>query len=142
MRTNSIVNKADGRAARGTEGEADADFAGAARDHERHYSVDTDQREQEGEGAEAAGESGEEALGRKRTIHLVIESAEPKDRQARVSLGDELADGGNGLLGGAADLDVEGAAGIIAREHGEEGLGGIVTEATVVEGGADTRPPI
>ena len=44
---------------------------------------------------------------------------------------------GNRLLRGAANLDVEGRSGVVAFEHGEEGLLGIVAEATVVEAGAD-----
>jgi hypothetical protein len=45
--------------------------------------------------------------------------------------------GRNRLLRGAANLDVEGRAGVFAFKHGEEGLFGIVAEATVVEAGAD-----
>ena len=48
-----------------------------------------------------------------------------------------LTDGRNRLLRGAANLDIEGRAGIFAFEHGEEGLLGIVAEAAVVEADAD-----
>ena len=47
-------DEADSGSARRAKGEADADFAGAARDHEGHHSVETDQREQQRQRAEAA----------------------------------------------------------------------------------------
>ena len=48
--------------------------------------VETDQREQQGQRAKAAGEGGQEALGGERAIDLVVQSAEPQDRQSRVVL--------------------------------------------------------
>ena len=83
-------DEADGGSARGAKREADADFAGAASDHEGHHSVETDQREQQRQRAEAAGERGQEALGGERAVDLVVESAEPEDRQPRVGLADQM----------------------------------------------------
>ena len=78
------------------------------RHHERHHAVEADQREQQRQRAEAAGERGQHALGVERAVDLLVERAEPEDRQPRVVLADDGADGGNGLLGSAANLDVEG----------------------------------
>jgi hypothetical protein len=69
------------------------DFAGAVGDHEGHHSVETDQREQQRQCAETAGEGGQEALGGERAIDLVIQSAEPEDRQPWVGLADDAANG-------------------------------------------------
>jgi hypothetical protein len=87
--------------------------------------------------AKAAREGGQEALGAERPVDLVVQSAEPEDRQPGVGLADDAADGRNRLLRGAANLDVEGRAGIFTFEDGEEGLLGIVAEAAVVEASAD-----
>jgi hypothetical protein len=99
-------DEADGGSACGAKREANADFAGPARDHEGHHSVEPDQRQQQRQHAEAAGEGGQEALGAERAIDLVVEGAEPEDWQPRVILADQMADGRNDLLGSAANLDI------------------------------------
>ncbi len=76
-------DEADGGSARGPKRETDADFAGAAGDHEGHHSVETDQREQQRQRAKAAGEGGQETFGGKRAVDLIVKSAEPEDRQPR-----------------------------------------------------------
>ena len=43
----------------------------------------------------------------------------------------------NGLLGRAANLDVEGRAGVVAFEDREEDLLGVITEAAIAEVGDD-----
>ncbi len=139
MATASRSTSRMAEAARGAKREANADFAGAAGHHERHHSVETDQREQQRQRAEAAGERGQEALGTERAVDLVVQSTEPEDRQPRVDLADDAADGRNRLLGRAADLDVEGRAGVFAFEQREEGLLGIVAKVTVVEIGDRRR---
>ena len=68
---------------------------------------------------------------------MVVQSAEPEDRQSGVGLADDAADGRNRLLRGAANLDIKGRASVFAFEHREEGLLGIVAKAAIIEAGAD-----
>ena len=114
-----------------------APSAGAAGDYEGHHSVEADQREQQRQRAEAAGESGQQALGGERAVDLIVKSAEPEDRQPRVVLADQAADGGNGLLGSAANLDIEGSAGVVVFEEREEDLLGVITETAIAHVGDD-----
>src|SRR5262249_30701457 len=100
-------------------------------------SVETDQREQQRQCAEAAREGGQKTLGIERAIDLVVQSTEPKDRQPGVGFAHYAADRRNRLLRCAVNLDVEGRARVFAFEYGEERLRGIVAEITVVETGAD-----
>src|SRR6202011_2389265 len=119
------------------EREADSDFAGAARHDERHHTIKADQRKQQRQGAEAAGERGEHALGVEGAADLLIEGAEPEDRQARVVLAGQAADRGDGLLGSAANLDIEGSAGVVVFEEREKDLLGVITETAIVHVGDD-----
>ncbi|SPF37665.1 hypothetical protein SBA4_2040009 [Candidatus Sulfopaludibacter sp. SbA4] len=130
-------HEAKGRGASSTEREADSDFARAARHDERHHTIKADQRKQQRQGAEAAGERGEHALGIEGAVDLVVEGAEPEDRQPRVVLADQAADGGNGLLGSAANLDIEGSAGVVALEEREKDLLGVITETAIAHVGDD-----
>ena len=127
----------DGGTAGGAEGEADADLAGAARDHEGHHAVETDQRKHERQGAERSRQRGEHALGVEGAGDLVVEGAEPEDGQPRVVLADQVADGGNGLLGSAANLDIECSAGVVVFEEREEDLLGVITETAIAHVGDD-----
>src|SRR5258708_22807690 len=116
---------------------SDSDFAGAARHDERHHTINADQRKQQRQGAEAAGERGEYALGIEGAVDLIIQSAEPEDRQPRVVLADQAADGGNGLLGSAANLDIEGSAGVVVFEEREEDLLGAISDTAINDVGDD-----
>jgi len=127
----------DGGTAGGAEGEADADFAGAARDHERHHAIEANQREQQSQRAEAAGKRGQHALGVERAVDLLAEGAEGEDRQLRIGVANDLPDRLEGLLGRAAKFDVEGAAEVVALENREEGLFGIFAEIAIAEIGDD-----
>jgi len=60
-----------------------------------------------------------------------FESAEPENGQPRVVLADQAADGRNGLLGSAANLDIEGSAGVVVFEEWEEDLLGVITETAI-----------
>jgi hypothetical protein len=131
-------DESDGGSARGAKREADADFTGAARNHEGHHSVKTDQRERQRQNAEAAGKRGQKALGAERAVDLIVKSAEPEDRQSRVVVADQAADGGNGLLGSAANLDIEGSAGVVVFEEREEDLLGVITDAAIAHVGDNT----
>jgi hypothetical protein len=81
-------HEAKGRGASSAECKADSDFAGAARHDERHHTIKADQRKQQRQGAEAAGERGEYALGIEGAVDLLVEGADPEDWQPRVVLAD------------------------------------------------------
>src|SRR5215472_9326960 len=100
-------NKADGGGARGAKREADADFARAPGDHERHHAVETDEREQESENAEAAGESSKHALGVEGAADLLFDRVKTKNKQLGIDITDDVANRLKGLLGRATELDVK-----------------------------------
>src|SRR6202043_126520 len=100
--------------------------------------VETDQREQQRQHAEAARERGQKALGGERAVDLVVQSAEPEDRQPGVVLADQAADGGNGLLGSAANLDIESSAGVVVFEEREKDLLGFITDTAIADVGDGT----
>src|SRR5262249_22021908 len=79
----------------------------------------------------------QEALGGERAVDLIVQSAKPEDRQPRVVLADQVADGGNGLLGSAANLDIKGSAGVVVFEEREEDLLVVITETAIAHVGDD-----
>src|SRR5260370_1413463 len=60
-----------------------------------------------------------------------------RDRQPRAARADRGGDGGNRLLGSAANLDIEGSAGVVVFEEREEDLLGVITETAIAHVGAD-----
>src|SRR5258708_26778858 len=116
---------------------SDSDFTGPARHDERHHTIKADQRKQQRQGAEAAGQRSEHALGVEGAVDLVVEGPEPEDRQPRVVLADQAADGGNGLLRSAANLDIEGSAGVVVFEEREEDLLGVIADTAIAHVGDD-----
>ena len=116
---------------------ADPDLPRAAGDDKGHHAVEADEREQQGEGAEAP-----ESAASMRSVfsdRLTCSSSVRKERigSSRVGLADDVADGLEGLVGRAAYLDVERAAEVIAFEDREEDLLGIFAEVAITEIGDD-----
>src|SRR5260370_15981240 len=125
----------DDVAASGTEGHANADFAGALGDGVGDDDVEADDSEESGEEAEDGGEAGDHALGGKGVVDLHFGGAHGVDGEVGVHVADFRTDGGHQLIGIGAGADEDGHSGeeAVGKIWNEGLLGNFVAKIGVLE---------